>query len=206
MGKFNSQNIINQPSFNWAVQTLRSQRDNTSWWNLINSLKIDDYFNRNQSNSPSIGTNKNTIESLYSLGISTLFVQQIGCSKGPGTQLEFTTMNESSNFYWAERWELYKFSYALALWARLKNVNMIEFYNEPDLSLDDCLNADLYKEYYLVRARSIQDAYSDVNSVQNESGQMKVNLMASAFARVTYGGNSSKYLGDVTVKNNNVCN
>jgi len=57
------------------------------------------------------------------------------------------------------------------------------------------LNASLYLEYYLIRSQSIQDAFSDCNS--------KVQIAASAFARGGFGGDLTKYLGDVSINNTN---
>ena len=75
---------------------------------------------------------------------------------------------------------------------------MIEFYNEPDLDLDACLDVNKFKDYYFIRSLSIQDAYQDL-----ASNSSHVNILASAFGRKTYGGDSARYLGDICVKNNN---
>lgn len=64
---------------------------------------------------------------------------------------------------------------------------MIEFYNEPDLDLSECLSAEKFKDYYFIRSLSIQDAYHDLNG--------SVNVLASGFSRITYGGNLNRYLG-----------
>jgi hypothetical protein len=80
---------------------------------------------------------------------------------------------------------------------------MIEFYNEPDKSLSGCLTADLYKEYYLVRSLSIRHAYADLNKEDPENA-VPANVCAAGFARSGYGGDPSRYLGDVSVQNNKV--
>ena len=51
------------------------------------------------------------------------------------------------------------------------------------------------------RCLSIQHLYSDMNSA-NPTNQVPVNVVASAFAKATYGGNTTQFLGDVTVNNN----
>lgn len=83
----------------------------------------------------------------------------------------------------------------MAVWAQSKGIRMIEFYNEPDLNLGVCLDADKFKDYFFLRSLSIQDAYNDLHST--------VYVLASAFSRKTYGGDSSRYLGEVCVQNNN---
>lgn len=113
-------------------------------------------------------------------------------------------MNSLTSEYWSERWELYKMSYALAVWARLKQAQLIEFYNEPDLKLDECLDAQKFKDYYLIRSLSIHDAYEDLNRNNSNKTRVNVKLAASAFARKTYGRNTKRYLGDVCVQNNNL--
>jgi hypothetical protein len=64
------------------------------------------------------------------------------------------------------------------------------------------LTCDHYILFYLVRSLSIQNAYEDMNSYFKPN--LKVNVMASAFARNTFGGNCSQYLGDVSVYLNNM--
>ncbi len=86
----------------------------------------------------------------------------------------------------------------MAVWAQSKGIRMIEFYNEPDLDLSQCLDVDKFKDYYFIRSLSIQDSYQD--TAPNNSA---VNILASAFGRKTYGGDVSRYLGDICVLNNN---
>ena len=133
---------------------------------------------------------------LISLNMSSLVVLDIRCSN-----FLFSSFNNSTVQYWQERLELYKYSYALAIWSRQKNVSMIEFYNEPDLDLGVCLDSVTYKEFYLIRSLSIQNAYNDLNAVLKN--HIDVKIAASAFARITYGGDATRYLGDTSVQNNN---
>jgi hypothetical protein len=79
----------------------------------------------------------------------------------------------------------------------------MEFYNEPDLALGTSLNAQQYQDYLFVRSLSIQNAYADLN-VDFPKNPMPANVVASAFARGTYGGDPTQYLGDMTVPFNNV--
>ena len=96
------------------------------------------------------GSDENTINRLNSIGINTLVVEHISCSAS--TKLDLTSFNPSAASYWAERWELYKHSYAMAVWARNKGVKMVEFYNEPDLDLGSCLNVAKFQDYYYIRS------------------------------------------------------
>ena len=79
---------------------------------------------------------------------------------------------------------------------------MVEYYNEPDLQLGITMNYTEYLQYYLIRGLSIQNLYADMNAA-NPAKQVAVNCVASAFARSTYGGDVTQYLGDVTFNNNN---
>ena len=79
---------------------------------------------------------------------------------------------------------------------------MIEYYNEPDLQLGETMNYTEYLQYYLIRALSIQNLFADMNAA-NPTSQVPVNVVGSAFARSTFGGDVTQYLGDVTFNNNN---
>ena len=60
----------------------------------------------------------------------------------------------------------------------------------------------MYEEYYYLRGISIQHAYSDLNDA-DPNNKIDIKIIASAFARATYGGDLTRYLGDVSVKNKN---
>ena len=191
--------VQTQSDFTKAVADLRTPNGRNPSYNWLNPVKWSSIFNYMSQVSQKIyGSDENTLNSLNSLKINTLLVEEIACS---GTKFEFTTLDRTTSAYWSERWELYKQSYAMAVWAYNKGVKMIEFYNEPDLDLGTCLTADKYKEYYFVRSLSIQNAYADLNSLN--TNKLDVKIVASAFARKTYGGDSTQYLGDVSVKNRN---
>ncbi len=74
------------------------------------------------------------------------------------------------------------YSYALAIWARQKDVSLIEFYNEPDFDMDTCLTTESFIDFYLLRSGSIQNAYSDCNMFDRVK-KVHVKIMASAFGR-----------------------
>ena len=123
-----------------------------------------------------------------------LAVQNINCKV-----FNFESKNVTSATYWHERWELYKHSYALAVWARTFKIQLIEFYNEPDFDLGVCLDSEQFLDNYLIRSLSIQNAYNDFN--RNEATQVNVKVLASAFATKLYGGDPNKNLGQICVKN-----
>jgi hypothetical protein len=58
----------------------------------------------------------------------------------------------------------------------------------------------MYKDYYFIRSLSIQDAYGDMN-IAFPTNQVQIQIAASGFARMTYGGNATRYLGDISVQN-----
>jgi hypothetical protein len=147
-----------------------------------------------------LGSTQNTVQTLNQMGISTLLVQHTGCGTGI-----FSTFDNTTEMYWGERWELYKYSYVIAVWARSNLVSEIEFYNEPDLDLFKglCSSASEYRDIYLIRSMSIQNAYQDVNGQVNQTF-IEASVIASAFAFVQYNGNASRYLGELSVQNKNV--
>ena len=55
----------------------------------------------------------------------------------------------------------------------------------------------------MIRSLSIQDAYNDCNQA-DPLNKVSLQIVASAFARRTFGGDSTQYLGDVSVNNNNL--
>jgi hypothetical protein len=192
--------LVQTPTtFKNAVQHLRlsSSHSLNSTAGLKNPIKWYSISQNFAKMSNLTGSADNTIRKLKSIGInSILLVEQIGCEAGSGTRLTLSSMDNASKDYWMERWEMYKYSYALAVWTRLQyGLNMIEFYNEPDLDLGKCLNASLFREYYLVRAMSLQHAYTDLNNEYPLQPRLNPNVVASAFARATYGGDLTRYLG-----------
>jgi len=193
----NGAKVINRNEFFSALNELRQPAALNASFPWPNPIKWNDLFSKlNTINRPITGSSENTINMLNQKNISTLAVMHIGCSKS-NMQFIFTTMDNRSSEYWSERYELYKISYALAVWAYNKGIDMIEFYNEPDLALGECLNAEKFKDYYQIRSLSIQDAYGDLNKWNRKS--VNVRIAASAFARKTFGNDTKRYLGDVCV-------
>ena len=193
----NGLNVSSRSDFYAAIASLRTLNGRNSTYPWKNPVKWQTLFNLIASvTQPLYGSDEYTILRLNNLNIKTLVVQPISCSN-----FQFFSMDNSNPVYWSERWELYKHSYALAIWARSRCVSMIEFYNEPDIDLGSCLDANRYKELYQIRSLSIQNAYSDYNSMS--VNKINVQIAASAFARITYGGNATRYLGDLSVQNNN---
>lgn len=195
--------VTNRATFLSAIADLRTPNGKNPSASWANPVRWNDIFNGYNVISQAIyGSDEKTITNLASININTLIVDTIGCSSGgSSTQIVFQSMNLSDPVYWNERWELYKYSYASAVWAWYKGVNMIEFYNEPDTQLGSCLTADRFKDYYFLRSISIQHAYSDINNLNAK--KINISIIASAFAKRTYGGNSTQYLGDLCVQNRN---
>ena len=193
--------VSNQNGFNTAIGSLRSingRNLNFGWKNPVKWSSIFAYMN---SSSGIYGADEDSLNKLSSINVSSLLVESMGCS---GTNLIFLSVDPSSTVYWSERWELYKLSYAMAVWTWTKNVKAIEFYNEPDLDLGtSCLsNASVFIDFYKIRSLSIQNAYEDMNNM-NPTKKLNVEILASAFAKKTYGGDITNYLGEIVVKNQN---
>ncbi len=194
--------VSTQTDFLNAVNKLRTPEGRNQAYPWKNPVKWKTIFDQISSVSRAIyGSDENTINNLNSIGISTLVVEHISCSTS--TKLDLLSFNRSAESYWGERWELYKHSYALAVWARSKGVKMIEFYNEPDLELGGCLNWTKFQDYYYIRSLSIQNSYEDSNKYDT-SRFVPIKVVASAFARKTFGGDITRYLGDVVVQNRRV--
>ena len=118
-----------------AVENLRTPNGRSTTYPWKYPIKLKDIAaGLNKVSQVIYGTDENTINKLNSINMHTLLVEQISCSGG-STVFQFETMNPVEPFYWSERWELYKFSYAMAIWAWTKKITMIEFYNEPDIQL-----------------------------------------------------------------------
>jgi hypothetical protein len=142
----NGTNVNNQNDFNTAVASLRTSNGRNLNFNWINPVKWSSIFGYMNSSSGVYGSDENAMKQLRSINISTLVVEHEGCKN-----FAFLSLDASSSTYWSERWELYKLSYAMAIWAYSKGVKMIEFYNEPDLDMGGCLNVTTFMDYYKVR-------------------------------------------------------
>jgi hypothetical protein len=126
----NGTNVTNQREFLSSVEELRTpdgRNVNYNWTNPVKWKNIS--IDLNKVTEGIYGSDENTINKLILLNISTLVVEHISCISS--TSFSFLSMNTTDPSYWAERWELYKFSYAMAVWAWGKGVTMMEFYNEP---------------------------------------------------------------------------
>jgi hypothetical protein len=121
------------------------------------------------------------------LGFRPLVVDHLGCGS-----FSFSTLDPGNATYWTEHWELYKFSYAAAMWMWKYNITKAEVHNEPDLSSNNaCMDptdpstfpaswntayssannvtasyyaTQYWADYFSVRSVAHQDAYADANS------------------------------------------
>ena len=67
------------------------------------------------------GNANNTVAALASVGVAPLVVTQIGCSS-----FDFSTDDNTTAAYWAERWELYKQQYVVSRWTWTRGITRIE--------------------------------------------------------------------------------
>ena len=121
------------------------------------------------------------------LGFRPLVVAHLGCGS-----FSFSTIDPTNPTYWAEHWELYKFTYAAAQWMYKYNITKVELHNEADLSGNNaCMNPGnantiaaatafntatgnsltvyqfvnaYWADYFAVRSVATQDAYADLNA------------------------------------------
>lgn len=199
----NGNNVTSSATFQAAVATLRSANGRNWSYPWANPFPYQALVTSIGSVSQAIyGSTESIIDSLRSIGIENILVAQHIGSSASAVSFSFSTLDPTTTTYWTEAWEVYQFSYAEAYWAWEKDISLIEYYNEPDVQLGATMNAQQYLQYYLIRALSIQNLYADMNAA-NPSNQVPVNVVASAFAKATYGGDPTQYLGDITVNNNN---
>jgi hypothetical protein len=126
----NGVTVNNRLDFQNSIADLRTLNGRNQNYNWVNPIQWTTIINNiNKVSQDIYGSDENSITKLNSINISTLVVQHIGCTSS--TSFSFLSMNTTDPSYWAERWELYKFSYAMAVWAWGKGVTMMEFYNEP---------------------------------------------------------------------------
>ncbi len=189
-------------TFTNAIALLRTKNGRSLTYAWKTPVKWSAIFNYMSVDAGVHGSDDNTISKLAALGVSLLAVEGIGCS---GTNFNFQSMNSTSSAYWSERYELYKHSYAMAVYSYKKGIKMIEFFNEPDLALGTtCLDSNKFLDFYKIRSLSIQNAYEDLNNETSvQASRINVQVVSSAFARRTYGGDTTRYLGDVSVQNRN---
>jgi hypothetical protein len=124
------------------------------------------------------GNPNNTAASLNALNISMLAVYGLTCSNfafdatAPGQSVQFgypfppanVPYRWVPNYYFAERWELYKHQYVVAGWSWKRGIQRSEYWNEPDLGGASCINGTTWLEHVTLRSQAIQDAYSDFNA------------------------------------------
>lgn len=195
-------NVTTNASFQLAVATLRSTNGRNFTYPWSNPFPWTNLYTLIASvANPIYGSSESIIDSLRNIGIDNILVTEHIGSSGSAVQFLFSTLNPATTTYWTEAWVLYQFSYAEAMWAWSKGISFIEYYNEPDVQLGATMNATQYLQYYLIRSLSIQNLYEDMNAA-NPNNQVPVNVVASAFAKATFGGDPTQYLGDITNDNN----
>ena len=198
----NGNPVTSNSTFQAAILALRTPNGRNGSYPWNSPFPWSTLLNKFSSVTQAIyGSNENTINSLRSIGVKNILIAQHIGSSSSSVSFTFSTLDTSNSTYWTEAWELYRFSYAEAYWAWSKRISLIEFCNEPDLQLGSTMNYLQYLQYYFIRCLSIQNLYSDMNSA-NPNSQVPVNIVASAFARSTFGGDTTQYLGDITVNNN----
>ena len=193
--------VKDKKTFDNAIQTLRTKNGRSLSYAWNKPVKWSLILKYMSSDMGIHGSDDFVLTKLTDMGISLLAVEGIGCS---GTYFEFESMDSASSVYWSERYELYKQSYAMAVYSHNKGIQMIEFFNEPDLALGTpCLDVNKFLDFYKIRSLSIQNAYEDLNNEMLPQKRINIKVVASAFARRTYGGDVTRYLGEAVVKNKN---
>ena len=192
--------VNNSVKFHESIMKLRSENGRNQSYPWRNPVKWNS-INQNimKITRKIYGSDENSVKILNKIGVSLLAVLEVKCK-----QFDLSTMDNFKEEYWMERWELYKYSYALAIWARRKRIELIEFYNEPDLDLNSCLDSNEFLDIYQIRSLSIQQAYLDINQNEDKNNEkIEPKILASAFARKTYNGDLTKYLGELVINYNN---
>ena len=195
--------VTNISTYTAAVSDLRSWAGhnpaNAGNWVYPPPYALIDWWN-NQGDQTGFswqvtGPPSYVINATYAnLGYRPMVVAHLGCGS-----FSFSTIDPTSPTYWAEHWELYKFTYAAAQWLYKYNITKVELHNEADLSGNNaCMNPGnantiaaatafntatgssltvyqfvnaYWADYFSVRSVATQDAYADLNS-DVQSGKM----------------------------------
>lgn len=151
---------------------------NATWWSAVSVLRTPAGHNVSNPSSfpnppawakiesnlalslvPVSGNPNATIATLNALGVSLVAVTQLTCNT-----FSFSSLDQTTAVYWAERWELYKHQYALSVYFWKRGVPKFELWNEPDASLNYCINATTLVEHITVRSLAVQHAFADLNA------------------------------------------
>ena len=212
----NNTAVTNSASFVAAIAALRSPAGHSpsaSWPRPAQWAAVETTLATTGSGSDALEGNTNaTVAALASIGVAPLVVTQIGCST-----FDFTTDDNTTSAFWAERWELYKQQYVVSRWTWTRGITRVEFWNEPDLIATTttrgavCMAPARWLEQYTLRSGAIQEAYADLNA-DAAAGRVACPVgfgaacplapvvTASGFARRTFGGDATQFFGEPTIQ------
>lgn len=196
-------------SFQAAVLELRSPdgHNPTKVWKYpVQWSNIDAVLSTSGTGVNAIDGNANAIAStLLKSHFVPVAVTQITCGS-----FTFSTMNQTLPAYWGERWELFKQRYAESRWMWLRGIREVEFWNEPDLSSNTCMDlSTTWLDMYTLSSTAIQNAYNDFNTdvanqqiscpLYNSVCPFTPYVIVSAFAKTSFSSTGS--FGQTTVTN-----
>jgi hypothetical protein len=121
----NNTAVADRASFFAAIAALRSPAGHNpaaSWPRAAQWAAVEAALATTATGSDALEGNPNsTVAALVSVGVAPLVVTQIGCST-----FDFSTDDNTTAAYWAERWELYKHQYVVSRWTWTRGITRIE--------------------------------------------------------------------------------
>ena len=122
----NNTAVADRASFDAAISALRSPGGHdpaAAWPRPAQWSAVETALSTTGSSSDVIleGNPNATVAALDAAGVPPLVVTQIGCST-----FDFSTDDNATAAYWAERWELYKQQYVVSRWTWLRGITKAE--------------------------------------------------------------------------------
>ena len=139
------------------------------------------------NSAPEDGDAATAFQKWKALGIEILTCAKVTC-RSTSTNFDFSTFDNSTIAYWAERWELYRWFYASGRWLADNGITQTEILNEPEL--EPCIQVSnavttngqlIWQTHYLIRSQALLDAYADHNALVPASS-VTVNIWGAPFA------------------------
>ena len=200
-------NAINQLRSNASADIKLSLGTATStfiaWADWVNGPKGLE----SQNPSPEDGSARAAFDNWKALGIDILGVSKVTCRTASTTYFDFTTFNTSTAAYWAERWELWRWHYAIGVWLHGNGVSNMEILNEPEL--EPCIRFNstitpngyqIWKDHYLIRSQAVRAAFADRNTKPGAT-VLTPNICGAPFANWQSYANDN-FLGQYMIRDN----
>jgi len=127
------------------------------WKRVLDSMD-DDQANDGGLRMGRAGAHSFYLRKLNDLGYNVMGLWDIRCRT-----LDFKSILDGTEEYWAERWEEYKLFYIGGHWLADHGVDTVELYNEPDRDKVKygCIDDITFKDVIRIRSAAVRQAYQD---------------------------------------------